>query len=70
VPIEDRIDQLSRLVLVILLLVTLGWVGQGRAQNALPEAAADEDAPPLILVAKGRTGEALRAPRKYDLARS
>jgi hypothetical protein len=24
-PIEDRIDQIARLVLVALLLVTLGW---------------------------------------------
>jgi hypothetical protein len=27
---EDRVDRLARLVLVILLLATLGWVGQGR----------------------------------------
>ncbi len=52
VSIEDRIDRLARLVLVALLLVTLGWVGQGRGQNTTQEAAADEDAPPLILVAK------------------
>jgi|CXWL01.1.fsa_nt_gi putative transcriptional regulator len=49
-PIEDRIEQLARLILVILLLVTLGWVSQSRAQKA-PEIA-EAGAAPLILVAK------------------
>ena len=51
VPIEDRIDQLARLVLVILLLVTLGWVGHSRAQSATPRAD-EENGAPLMLVAK------------------
>ena len=49
-PIEDRIEQLARLILVILLLVTLGWVSHSRAQKA-PEIA-EAGAAPLILVAK------------------
>jgi len=59
VPLEDRIDRLARLVLVVLLLVTLGWVGHGRARNAALQAA-EESEPPL-------TDEALRAPRKHEL---
>ena len=31
VPIEDRIEQLARLVLVIILIVTLGWVCRANA---------------------------------------
>lgn len=50
-PIEDRIDRLSRLALVILLLVTLGWVSHARAQSATPQADEDSGAP-LMLVAK------------------
>jgi putative transcriptional regulator len=51
VPIEDRIEHLARLVLVILLIVTLGWIGYPRAQSATPENARQNDAP-LILIAK------------------
>jgi len=38
VPVEDRIDQLAKLVLVILLLATLGWIGKGRTHDAIPGA--------------------------------
>lgn len=50
-PVEDRIEELARLVLVILLLVTLGWFGNPRAQDKVQDSRADGDAP-LILVAK------------------
>ena len=46
-PLEDRIEKVSKAVLVVLLLVTLGWVGHAKAQGA----AQDGDAP-LILVAR------------------
>lgn len=50
-PVEDRIEQLARLVLVILLLATLGWISHPRAQGKAPDSAAEGGAP-LILVAK------------------
>jgi putative transcriptional regulator len=50
-PIEDRIEQLARLVLVIILIATLGWIGHAKAQSATQDAAQENDAP-LILVAK------------------
>lgn len=50
-PVEDRIEQFARLVLVILLLVTLGWVSQSRSQGTAAEFAPEGGAP-LILVAK------------------
>lgn len=46
--VEDRIETAARVVLLGLLLATLGWVGQPRAQ---PTEAKDDNAP-LILVAK------------------
>ncbi len=49
--VEDRIEQLARLVLVILLLITLGWISQSKAQSKAPDSAAEGGAP-LILVAK------------------
>lgn len=49
---EDRIDRLARLVLVILLLATLAWVGQGRTPRATPDVAVAKTGSPLILVAK------------------
>jgi hypothetical protein len=55
---EDRIDRLARLVLVILLVATLGWVGQGRTQRAAPDAAA-KNTGPLVLVAKPLAREEL-----------
>jgi putative transcriptional regulator len=51
VPIEDRIDRMSKVVLVLLLLATLGWVGQARAQGATQQAE-EETGLPVILVAK------------------
>ena len=51
VPIEDRIEQLARLALVILLIVTLGSLGKARAQDGSREAARESTAA-LILVAK------------------
>lgn len=50
-PVEDRIEQLARLVLVMLLLITLGWITQSKAQSMAPDSAAQGGAP-LILVAK------------------
>ena|GEM_PF-4807240 len=50
-PIEDRIDQLARLALVILLFVTLGLIGHVRLRSATPDAAAKNGAP-LILAGK------------------
>jgi hypothetical protein len=58
VPIEDRIDQLSRLALVILLFVTLGWIGHVRPRSATPDAAAKNGAP-LILATKSGLREGL-----------
>ena len=60
-PIEDRIEQLARLVLVILLVATLGWIGHAKAQSATQETTPDTDVP-LILVAKpGLRDEFFRA---------
>ena len=50
-PIEDRIEQLARLVLVIFLIVTLGSLSKARAQDGSREAAR-ESAAALILIAK------------------
>lgn len=49
---EDRIETAARVVLLGLLLATLGWVGQPRAQST----EAKDDNAPLILVA-WRPGE-------------
>lgn len=46
---EDRVDRLARLVLVILLLATLGWVGQGRTPT---QDATVKTGVPLVLVAR------------------
>jgi putative transcriptional regulator len=46
--VEDRIEQVARLVLLGLLLTTLSWVGQAKAQA--PDA--KDAGAPLILVAK------------------
>ena len=51
VPIEGRIEQLARLALVILLIVTLGSLGKARAQDGSREAARESTAA-LILIAK------------------
>ena len=51
VPIEDRIEQLARLALVILLIVTLGSLSKARAQDGSREAARESTAA-LILIAK------------------
>lgn len=58
VSIEDRIDQLARLALVILLFVTLGLIGHVRLRNATPDAAAKNGAR-LILAGKPRLREEL-----------
>ena len=50
-PVEDRIDQLARLVLVVLLLATLGWISSAKAQSKAPEFPPQGGAP-LILIAK------------------
>ena len=49
--IEDRIEQLSRLILVILLIAILGWIGKTRAGDS-PIESASGDGAPLILVAR------------------
>lgn len=46
-PIEDRIEKISRLVLIALLLVTLAWATGVRAQIV-----AEESDAPVLLVAK------------------
>jgi hypothetical protein len=40
VPIEDRIEQLSRLALAILLAVTLGWISLPKGQAKKPQESA------------------------------
>lgn len=50
-PIEDRIEQFAKLVLVVLLIVTLLGISRAFAQGATQEEA-QESALPLILVAK------------------
>ena len=49
--VEDRIEQLARLILVILLLATLGWASQPKAQ-VKSEDLTQAGSAPLILVAK------------------
>ena len=40
VPVEDRIEQLSRLALVILLIVTLGLISLPKGQGKKPQESA------------------------------